>query len=109
MDEVWGLGVSEEESLRRLMRRGFDKEDAKLRIDSQLSLDERQKRCHFFIDTFNVSREENSKRMIKRLNEIEEYVSLRNEGKPLLPFPVYDCNPVDCNCKYLSMSKVDEL
>jgi len=124
-DEVWVLGIPEEEAIKRVKARGLAVEDAVLRIRAQLSLEERRKRCDFFIDTFSVGREENYLKITQRIEEIKkklqdrriqtgegEICKERNGGLPVEcgsdlgngsgSMIWKDCNPVECECPYLS-------
>jgi len=80
-DEVWVLGVPDEEAERRVIVRGFSSEDARLRINSQLDLKSRRAQGDFFIDTYHLTREENAVRVMKRMEEIEEIAAERQRNR----------------------------
>uniref|UniRef100_A0A6B2LD12 Dephospho-CoA kinase n=1 Tax=Arcella intermedia TaxID=1963864 RepID=A0A6B2LD12_9EUKA len=100
-DEIWALGVPEEEAVRRAVKRGFTVEQAEERIHAQLDVESRKRMSDLFIDSYHIPREENAVRILARLGEIEQMVQERRaqhehwkEGEPL------PCDPVLCKCPY---------
>jgi len=108
-DEVWVLGVPDEEAERRVTVRGFSVEEARMRIKAQWDLKSRRELGDFFIDTYRMTREDNAVRILSRMKEIEEIASERqrnrkNEGMPETERT--DCNPTACRCELVKREEM---
>lgn len=74
-DEIWVVYIDEQLQLERLMKRNqMEKETAKLRIHSQLSIEEKKKKADVVINN-QTTLQALYQQIEKRLGELDEYIN----------------------------------